>query len=608
MKRIFKLAYAAFVAVFAVAVSSCTNDYDYDAVTVSGQQVYFSNELPSSVELSATSSTVEVPILRIDSTEAITVPLSVTIPEGANYSVPSEVSFAAGQKEASIPVTYDPNNIEYGKYDTLTIAINNAEFTTPYGTSAYTFALGLSEWKTMSGTGSFRDGIMSYLYGLDEKTWSVEIQENVLVPGRYRVVSPYCSNNDFYNKTATAAGFASAGLSTDQTSIVIDATDPDYVYIVDPFYSGLDDGDGSIYLFSYVDYYVTKGGYTIDFLKQRLGSAFGTLENGVITFPAQALIANFTGDYTLQYYGNNDRLAIALPGYSITDYSSSFTYNGRYTTAAGKEYAMGTITLGESVASAKYVVVKADADINETVNGIKDGSIESTEITAAGDVQIPMTEGGDYVVVIVTYDANGEAQDYSTSEFTFTLSTDSESTNWTPLYTGTFTYNATPAYISNSSGELVGSIYAGTSDVTLYVNEETGEYRVYPWANSTDGLVFTMASDGSISFQDVETGDSYNDYGAVYAGDAHTLAPSSITSTTSYYQDGVFYFGTLYYVSAGYLGGAIETLELSGTASSPKMSLKSIKAKAKAHKQLKLRNNLNVEKVTRKAARQVKGL
>lgn len=599
MKRIFKLTYAALVAVLAVAVSSCTKDYDYDAVSVSGQQVYFSNESPSTIELSATSSTYEIPIMRIDTTEAITVPLAVTIPDGANYTVPSEVSFAAGQKEASIAVTYDPNNIEYGKYDTLTIAINEAGYTTPYGLSSYTFAMGLSEWKSMSSKGTLRDGIMSYLYGFDEMTWGVEIQENVLTPGRYRVVSPYCSSNIFY-QTATANGFSNAGFTTEQTSIVIDATDPDYVYIASPFYPGVDDGDGPIYIFSYVDYYLQKG-YSLDVIKNAIPSAFGTLSDGVISFPENCLIANFTGDYTLKYYGNNDRLAIALPGYSITDYSSSFEYEGHYSTATGKDYAVGTITLGESVASAKYAVIKSTEDVNETVSGIIDGSVESTEVTASGQVQIALTEGGDYTVVIVTFDANGEAQSYSTSDFTFNLGT--VTYDWQALYTGTFTFNAQPAFITDNDGEYAGGIYGGTQEATLYVDEGTGKYRIAPWG-AGDGLIFTMASDGTISFDDVDTGETYGSYGAIYAADAATHEPDSFTSATSYYDGEQFVFGTLYYVTAGYLGGAYETFEITGTAEASKLKLKGAKARSHA----KMRSGVKIEKVIRKEARPIKGL
>lgn len=52
------------------------------------------------------------------------------------------------------------------------------------------------------------------------------------------------------------------------------------------------------------------------------------------------------------YYANSSDLAVALPGYEITDYSTSFTYSGRFTDVAGNNYAQGTITLGADVASA----------------------------------------------------------------------------------------------------------------------------------------------------------------------------------------------------------------------------------------------------------------
>lgn len=47
--------------------------------------------------------------------------------------------------------------------------------------------------------GYFRDGIVASLYGLDVMTYQVEVQENVLTPGKYRVIAPYGAGTEFYN-------------------------------------------------------------------------------------------------------------------------------------------------------------------------------------------------------------------------------------------------------------------------------------------------------------------------------------------------------------------------------------------------------------------------
>lgn len=577
MKRIFKLTYMALVAVMAMAISSCTNDYDYDAATAEGEQVYFSDELGSTVELSATESAVNVPIKRVNTAGELTVKLDVSIPEGANYSIPTQVTFADGAAEANIPVSYDPSNIEYGKYDEITIAVADAEYTTPYGASSYTFNAGLTEWKTISnngGVGSFRDGIMSYLYGKDLMTYNVEIQESAITPGKYRVVSPYGPGTDFYEAYVDGSTFKWD--ATLNSSIVIDATDPDYVYITGgSFYAGTSDEDGFVLsLLSYVDLYLANG-YSISTIKEGAPSIFGKLKDGVITFPANAVLYLYEGSY---YGGSTDQLAIALPGYALTDYSSSYSYTGRFTDTANQEYAIGTITLGEDVATAKYVVAAASDDIEAIVSGINDGTIESTEISEGGEVRVQLTESGKYVMVIVTYDADGTMRSYSTSDFTFRLSSATE--DWQAVYSGTFTYNWKPAFIQYDSGEYAGSIYEGTEDVVLYADANNeGTYKIAPWANSADGLIFTMDNEGVISFQDIDTGETYESYGSVFAGDPYTLGV--VSSATSFYQDGTFYFGTVYYVSEGYIGGAYETFTPTASASSAPAKLKALTAKAK---------------------------
>lgn len=600
MKRIFKLTYAALVAVMTMAVSSCTNDYDYDGVTAEGEQVYFSNELDESIELSATENMVNIPIKRVNTSGELTVQLDATIPDGANYTIPTQVTFADGANEANIALGYDPSNIDYGKYDEITIAVADAAYTTPYGASSYTFNIGLTEWKTKStsnGSGIFRDGIMSKLYETDVLTYDVEIQESVLEPGKYRLVSPYGAGTKFYDTYIDGSTFTWNG--GDNTDIVVDATDPDFVYITGTFQPGTADSDGEVVsVMSYVDYYLANG-YSIDQVKAGAPGIFGTLKDGVITFPEGTILAYFGSISTGLYYANNDQLAIALPGYALTDYSSSYAYTGRFTDTANQEYAIGTITLGTDVATAKYVVAADGDDVDAIVEGIQAGTVEATEISSSCEVKTQLTESGKYVMIIVTYDADGTMRSYSATTFTFKTSGDAgKAADWQALYTGTFTYNYYPAFITDSEGNVVGSIYEGSNDAVLYVDAANeGTYKIAPWANSEDGLVFTMDDNGEITFTDIDTGDTYDDYGVIYASDAHTLV-SSITDVTSYYSEGVFYFGTIYYVSAGYVGGSYETFTITGQASSAPAKVKGIESKLR--KALKMRDCKIVKPILKK--------
>lgn len=585
MNRIFNYCTILLVSVLAFALASCTEEYEYTGATVEGEQVYFSNTLSSTVELTLNDNTFKIPVNRIQKEGELTVQLNVSKSEGNNFVIPSEVTFADGDSIAYVTIGYDNTAIEYGKYDDITLSIANSEYTSPYGASSYTFQAGMSEWKTMEGKAWFRDGLLCTAYGLDVLSYQVEIQESVITPGRYRLVNPYGSSSDFYKKYGYdgSEGFVADG----DCYIIIDATDPDYVYVDEAFYPGVywqeASGKESLLFYSYVMFYKANG-YSIETIKNGAPDIFGTLEDGVITMPANSLLfevgtTEITGSGV--YYANNDGLfAVALPGYEITDYSSSFTYKGRFTDIANNDYAQGTITLGADVVTAKYVVAADGDDVTAIIEGINDGSVESTEITASGDVNIKLDESGNYIMIVVTYDAEGNMKGSSATSFTFKSSKDNVAeASWKPLYTGTFTYNWYPAFITDrETGEPVGSISDATEDAVLYYDEnDPTHYKVYPWLNNEEGLVFTMDNNTKdISFLDVETGYTYDQYGAIYASDAYSLLPTSFTSATSFYEDGAFYFGTIYYVTQGYLFGSYELFEITGNASNSPVKVNAI--------------------------------
>ena len=61
-----------FIALMAVmGFTACSSDKDdYEWATVTGNQVYFSNTLPSSINLSKSANTFAIPVSRVDSAAA----------------------------------------------------------------------------------------------------------------------------------------------------------------------------------------------------------------------------------------------------------------------------------------------------------------------------------------------------------------------------------------------------------------------------------------------------------------------------------------------------------------------------------------------------------
>lgn len=552
-------------------LGSCTEEYDYIGTKVEGEQVYFSSELAQTIELSATESSITVPVNRMQSSGELTVPLTVNIPEGSSLTVSDQVTFADGETEAYITVSYDPNTIEYGKYDEVTISIKDAEYTTPYGSSSYTFNAGLSEWVKMDGTATFRDGLFTSMYDIDMLTYQVEIEENVLNPGIYRLVNPYGAATDWGKKYLNDDYFTA---SSGDHYIVINATDPDFVYVDGAFDPGAYNNtadEGPMIWASMVTLNMSLGGWPLDELKSQHPEFFGKLEDNVFTFPTNSLFCEFGTELTGSgYYLNVEGMfTVALPGSTIKDYSATFTYTGRHVDANNESYLQGTITLGSDVASAKYVLAADGDDVNAYVEGILDGSVEATEITESGNISIPLEDGGYYTMIIVTYDAEGEVQGTFATEFAYRGQT--SQAVWKPLYVGNMNYGypvlasmGIPAFYDSSMNH----------EAIIYQNASLpGEYKLEPYAEAEEGMIFRVKADNSITF-DVETGSQVklvdSETGSavgpfdVYAQDLDTYMGQY--TGTCMFDGNMFMFGTAYYTEMGIIAASMEMFQITGPA------------------------------------------
>lgn len=595
MNKIFKHSMMLLFSALALVLGSCTEEFEYIGATIEGEQVYFSNALSSTVNLDPNASEVKIPVNRIQRTGELTVNFNVTTSENCAVSVPSSVTFADGDSVAYLTVTYDPQTIQMGHFDDVTVAIADANYTTPYGSSSYTFSIGLSEWNSI-GTGLYRDAIYANYYGAEQLTYNVEIQENILKPGYYRIVTPYGPGTSFYNAYVAEGPFAWA--NKENTSVVINATDPNFVYVTGEFYPGTSDagmgGYGVMHVFSIVDEAI-KQGNSLEDIKASDPGLFGTLKDGMITLPTQSIYVNFDDSFTPLGYLDTTGWAIALPGSEFTDYSSSFTYKGRFTDVAGNNYAQGTITLGEDVANAKYVLAADGDDINAIVEAIADGSLEATGITESGDVSIQIAEGGKYTMVIVTFDAEGNMRSSSATTFTFSTGGGSGTANWQPVTSGTYDQNYFPNFITDEGGQPVGNPFGdGTYSTTLYVdgNDQT-HYKLEPWLTQEGSLEFTLDDRGIISFDVIDTGvDSQTGYGNVLVVNANDMFADNPNYPFSFYaEEGIFAFGMMYYVNMngqqGWMGGATETFTPSQSGAPSMVKMPAAKKGVKSYKAVK---------------------
>lgn len=501
----------------AFAISSCTSDYDYTGAPKVANEVYFSNTQQSKIELSKSNSSFVVTLHRVETKGELTVLLNYTPDEGSIFSVPNHVTFADGEAEAPITITYNPEDLQYGTYNGGTISVANEDYDTTYGIGSFTFKAGATEWmdiNTNKSIGAFRDDAISTLLGIEPPTFDVKIQKSVVEEGKFRILNPYKAWADEYAEKNEAT------YDDADHYWIINATDPDYVYM-EPCETGVDLGLGAVTATSFVANYLSQG-VTLDKIKAAKPELFGKLEKGVITMPAKSLLL-LMGDKGY-YGGTNGLFSVALPGNVIANYSVEAAYKGRFTDANDNDFAQVTMTLSNDVAKVKYALVPASSDLNATVSGIIDGSVASEEVSASGDVQVPFDETGKYVLVMVLYNANDEAVGSDVLNLSLKSSKDAAEV-WNDVAAGTVTVGVKSygsiLFQQGDPGVLMGEPVV-TEGVLSQSGSDPTKFRITPFADDKTPLEFSVAEDGSITVDTQETGLALQDGTAILVTDIVT--------------------------------------------------------------------------------------
>ncbi|MBR1934335.1 MAG: hypothetical protein IJ841_11730 [Prevotella sp.] len=536
MKKIFRYAFLALLGITALTLGSCTESYEYDATpAASGSQVYFSNELPSQVEISPDATSFAVAISRVDSTDAITVPLQSTITAGSIFSVPSQVSFAAGQRTVDIPVSYDPASIEYGRYDTISIAINDASYTTVYGNTATTVIAGVTDWGPWEKWNSAGTATYTYvnLWSGDNPGLPFVYRHNTIHTNLYQFkLSNWGSGVDLVLDYDTETGHVTCA--------------PQFAYAHATY--------GDVLVADSYYYWFNVRGTDISKMSEEDYGHFDE-ENGIITIPLAYYVSAGTFGY--------DNETVTIDGYLRADVSCDVAYVGKLNAVDGTTYVLADVTLGADVTKANVALIEGDLS-QESLNAVIDGSAETLqEVTTSGQVKFAADSlaDGSYTFVVVSF-LDEEAQNYAEASFKYFASPDAKET-WTPVYVGTYVYGAQSL---TQDGGLFYDEVITDEGVTLYVSDlDDSRYKIAPWANleGEEGLEFTLNEDNSIVVDHVFTGHTHPTYGDIVATDVLTYGAGNITS---YYENGVFNFFLAYHVDAGAFAYVLDTFTLTGQA------------------------------------------
>lgn len=573
MNKIFRYAKIAVAALVTVAMAACTSDYEYDTPeALKGAQVYFSNTLPSKIEVNKESGNFDVTLSRQNTEGELTVPLMFTADEGNIYTVPSTVTFADGEATANIHITFNPDELVYGNYVGGTISFDADNFSTPYGATSYQFKAGASAYEDVEGgKGKFRDGLISALYGIEVLEYDVQIQKDAHTPGIYRVVAPYGQKG----WSGANPWYTAFDENESNTDMIIDATDPDFVYIKGTFNTGvtLNSSDGVLSAISYVQYLLDNGN-SLDLIKSKKPELFGTFKDGIFSFPAKSILLYFGSGGDL-YYGNTDgMLRVAMPGVVLKDYNVGVEYLGRMTDTNDKDNAVFNLTFGADVTTVKYALVKEGEDLDKTASGIIDGSVEATEISEAGRVEVPFEESGNYYLVTVSYE-NGEAKGADATPITLKSSKDAEEQFEEVAY-GVFTLG-----VEDISGLLfpeegpLGCFLEKSpypSEATLLQSKsDPTHFRITPWLIDGYDFDFTWNKEtGVISVSNNNSGVTGNEAGdKIIVDDVATMigaANASAAGVLNSYHENVFTFNLVYHLGNDIFAMEKETFEITATA------------------------------------------
>lgn len=380
----------------AMVMSSCSDNDDYQWATASGEQVYFSNELPASYEISFDASSFTIPVSRVNTSSSITVPVSIES-DGNFFSAPSSIQFAAGESTANLTISYDPDSLVYDAYKNAKLTIGK-EYSTPYGKDTYSFKAGIASPYKSIGKGTFTDNFWF------EASTSVTIMQNTENPSEFRIMDPFNGlakaaetsldgNQDPYIQlTILKKGETYRGVEITRDGLVgygllnTGYFHPDYsadVLMVYPgMFSSLQNED--VYAYNYVVEWQENG------LPGRIQLAPYYYMDGVGGWN------NTTSDGVV---------IIDFPGYNPKDMSAEMNYLGVLTDPSGVASAAVNLTFGSDVQDARAIVVGADADPDAVSDAIAAGEIEAIPVTS-GTNYVPIGDGltGKLMVVVVVLD------------------------------------------------------------------------------------------------------------------------------------------------------------------------------------------------------------
>lgn len=396
-----------------VALSGCTDDVNYTPGAEDDPDnygVYFPTQTsPTTVELDPSEEPkVTYKVRRTKYLDAITVPVVVTPSEEGIFEI-DPIVFGPGEAETEFTVSF-PNAVEGTTY-TCDIRIEDPHYISLYGPkdTGLSFSVIRAGWELVTSAdgsatkGKWRDAIISDVYSINSSSFNpypeidIEMYQRTDMPGYYRM-------KVYGSALINALAGGSVSFQGRDVYTIVDARNPNKVYI--PYQSTgitLSTNDGEIRMGSNV---------AENFSMDESTGQYGTLVDGVITFPAQSIMLELENTAGAFYYGNRSgMLRILLPGVVVPDYTISL---------AKSEPKSGTVeitaTLAADVKTMKYAIYEGVLDEGQASlnaqeldqSGKFDGSINES-----GVIKVTGKKTGKYTIIGCSYDEEGKMRSYA---------------------------------------------------------------------------------------------------------------------------------------------------------------------------------------------------
>lgn len=288
------------VAVASLFVAACTEDVKYTPAEPSPVTKYYfptSNTDTKDLVDGTTYFTVTVGRAEAGAEETVQINSSTD----GKFTIPESVTFEEGAGLANLRVAYNLAEIEVNTHYNVTVELPGIQ-DTPYSYGKLSMDVIYLPWKNFEedeSMGWYREGFIYGMFnGVALEEYKVPMQMHPTTPGIYRLVNPYNQDDFPYNFGDFLEG---------DCYMVINCTDPEKVLI--PRFNL-----GPIY-----DDAPLIGISLNAAVKEPDPASYGTLKDGVITFPAKALLIGIIGDdgntYDLYYANSDETFRVVLPGY-----------------------------------------------------------------------------------------------------------------------------------------------------------------------------------------------------------------------------------------------------------------------------------------------------